>query len=377
MSLIKQLSSILALFNLASALPTHIKRAVQPGVSGTPQVLGVVSDHTLNRDSCTSVHAGDRELWTCRDTESYPNKPFFFFSSSASWTDFNSDGTPEVENGVLRMYGDNHEKAYFSIQPDECLSGGQGGSCSDGTRYAIWPDSRPLPVRKGDGDVCLYSWIKKSHITSNLTSLTPYPAATLYRSTYAPSQSHDELPPVTVVAEEFWPADSIIYGDYGWVIHDGIAYLYGALADSAGIALAKVPEDNIEDKSSYCYYTGSSWSKTALSLDDSSVAIPNAGTGGQGTYYYSEHFSSFIWIGGPGVGVGAEFYVASAPKPEGPWTEPTLFYTGEDGSGEFGAYSQQAHPGLSANRGNGKDIYLTYTKVDSTYSTPLIRVEWQ
>ncbi|KAK5126072.1 hypothetical protein LTR85_011427 [Meristemomyces frigidus] len=351
----------------------QVKRAVTPTVSGTPEVIGVASDVAWTRDSCTSTRVRNRVLWTCRDSQSSDA----FLSSTASWTNFTSDGTPNVEDGVLTMYGTNPlSAAYFAVQNDEC--GGSAGACSDGTRYALWQNTRPLPVDTGsDESMSLYTWVANTHITADLSCLNPNPSTSLYRSDYSPNATVDELPAATLVNQAFWPVDSISYGNYGFVISDNTAYLYGLLNGSATVALAKVLLDSIEDKTAYSYYTASGWSTTAPSLTDTSAAIANAGTGGQGTFYYSSYFSSFIWIGAPYYGDNARFLIATAPSPEGPWTTPTEFYVGEQGTAALGAYSQQAHPGLSEDYGSGRDIYLTYTKVDAKFSTPLIHVVWE
>lgn len=374
-------ATLLATVAALPSPPFYAKRAVTPTVSGTPQVVGVAADPTINRDSCTSTRVRSRELWTCRDSENYDGQPGFVYSSTASWSNFNGDGTPAVGDKSLLMYGNNTD-AYFAVQNDEC-GPNSGGACADSTRYALWPDTRPMPVDVGtDGSMSLYTWIKKAHITSTLATVTPNPATSLYRSDYTTDLDVNfrKLPPVTLVDEEFWSAGSIAYGDYGFVIHGSNAYLYGALNGTEGISLARVSVSAVEDKTQYSYYTSSGWSANGASppsIFDTGAAIPNAGTGSQGTFYYSSYFSSFVWIGAPWYGVGADFLISTAPNPEGPWSTATTFYTGESGSGEFGAYSQQAHPGLSQNYGNGNDIYLTYTKVDSTYSTPLIHVVWE
>ncbi|KAK7751003.1 hypothetical protein SLS62_006988 [Diatrype stigma] len=363
------------------------KRAVlPPTVSGTPEVLGVVSDPTLNRDSCTSVRVGGdgaRSLWTCRDSSNYGSPLTFFVSSTASWTESNADGTPKVADGVLSMRGAN-SAPYFPIGAPEC---GPSGNCADGSRYAIWPDSAPLPVPTTAAGYALYTWINHAHIRG-ITAVETNLATTLYRSDVSAdlasgaagdSADADVLPPVTVVDDAFWPAGGIAYGSYGSVVDGDTAYLYGKLnSSSTGVALAKVPVASIEDKSAYRYYHGGSgtWGDSAAAIGDGSAAVPRAGTGGQGTFYYSAYFGAFVWIGGAAIFPSADFYVATAPAPEGPWSEPALFYSGELGTGPLPAYSLQAHPGLSADAGNGNDIYLTYTKVDDVYSTPLIRVVW-
>lgn len=366
------LSSLVLLSGTSAACA--IKRMVRPTVSGTPQVVGVASSPIWNRDSCTSTFVSGRELWTCRDSQDSEGS---FLSSTASWTDFNADGTPAISNQTLLMYGTNPTShAYFEVQANEC-GPSVSGDCSDGNRYIIWPNSRPLPVERGNGTVSLYTWIGNVLVNSDWTPLNGNPSCSLYRADYTPDMPEHTMPPAVLVDEEFWPVNSIQYGNYGFVINNNMAYLYGLLSEKSGIALAMVPVDSIEDKSAYQYYTGSGWSSTAPDMNDTGAAVTNAGTTGQGTYYFSEYFSSYIWIGSPYIGGNANFQLATAPAPEGPWIEPYTIYSGEQGTAKLGAYGEQAHPGLSMDFGNGNDIYLTYTMVDSVYITPIIHVIWE
>ncbi|KAK4500012.1 hypothetical protein PRZ48_008198 [Zasmidium cellare] len=381
--------SAFALLHCALASPTGPtpdktinKRAVTPVLSAASQVA-TASDPYWNRDSCTSVRVQYREFWTCRDSAGSGGE---FYSSTASWSDFNNG--PLITNGQLYLYGDDHGE-YFKNQADEC--GPTAGICGNNTRYAIWPDSPPLPVAGSNNAVKLYTWIKKSCLNqSTLAPLTQNPATSLYRSDYSPANqgTNKTLPPVTLVNENFWPANSIPYGDYGWAISpDGkTAYLYGQLSNGTanqGAALARVPIGSIEDKSQYSYYNNGGWSSTAPSITSTSARIANAGTMGQGTFYYSSFFSSYLWIGADSINLGSGFYVATAPAPEGPWTSPTLFYNGTNGNAGLGAYSQQAHPGLTSSNGGGNDIYLTFSKNDNDAngnvqtSHPLIHAIWK
>lgn len=137
----------------------------------------------------------------------------------------------------------------------------------------------------------------------------------------------------------------------------------------------------MENPSAYSFYTSSAYQSTAPSIDDNTAAIPNAGTTGQGTFVYSSYFSAFVRIGIGAIGCNADFLVGTAPAPEGPWTEPALSYSGKVGTSSCGAYSQQAHPELTNNDGQGDYIFLTYTKVDgdgseAQYTTPLLQVNW-
>lgn len=374
---------------LICALSIQLVEAYIPTVSGTPQVLGLVQDPTINRDSCGSSRFGSRAFWTCRDSQPFdsngvPTLPVY--SSSASWTDFNSDGTPELQSisgygtGLL-MYGNNNEQPFYPILADEC-NDNTAGSCSDGTRWAIWPDSPPLVTSEGsDGSIVAYTWIKQSHITSSLGVENPDPPVTLYRVNYDPSTAGSSgLPTVTTVQENFWESTDFPYGPYGGVVSNGYAYIYGQNA-AGSVALAKVPVDSVEDKSAYQYYIDETYITSNPGVNASGINIPNVSAGGQGTFYYSSVWSLFVWIGQASDSVSADFYVTTSPSPEGPWDTPTHFYSATNGNYFLGAYSLQAHPDLLSSSSENA-IYLTYTKNDYTnnanyYTTPLILVQWE
>jgi len=354
----------------AALLPRQA--VVTPKVKSTT-VLGNATDPKIERDSCGSSSFGKRTLWTCRDTQpSTGGLPIW--SNSASWSNLTAEGLPALTpSGNLVQYG-GFQKPFFPYQADECGSN-TAGACSDGTRYALWPDSPPMTTHTGaDGSVVAYSWVKKSHINdSNLASLDQYPPTSLYRINYSPSVEgfNSTLPEVTLVAENFYADGQMPYGDYGNVVHNGMCYLYGQ-ADGT-IALAKVPVGSVEDLSTYKYLVNGAWTSTRPTLGSAGTGI-SLGAGGQGTFYYSSVWQCWVWIGGNKY-PGADFYISTAPHPKGPWTDAVNFYTGKDGSKGLGAYSLQAHPALGNPGGNG--IYISYTKLDSLYSTPLIEVLWE
>lgn len=362
-----------------------------PTVSGTPQVLGNVTDPTINRDSCTSVRFGDRALWTCRDSQPYdssgvPTHPVY--SSSASWTDFDSSGKPNVQTGIqsaqgpqngLLCYGNNNESPFYPIPSSDC-SDNSAGMCSDGTSYALWPDSPPL-VTEADintGAVGAYTWIKQPHLTSSLELLNPDPPATLYLINYTPTSSasaadDSSLPQVTIVNENFWSADQLAYGHYGGVVTNGTAYLYGQNA-AGTVGLAKVDAGSIQDQTAYQYYVNGAWTSTIPGVNDSGVNIENASAGEQGTYYFSSVWNLYVWIGEASGTLGPDFYITTAPAPEGPWATPSKFYSGESNGL---AYSQQAHPGLLANSSENA-IYISWTTSNNMgYYTTLAYVQWE
>lgn len=383
----------LALLGVATAVPC--KRTIDPIVKGDPEFLGLVTNPAVSRDSCGSVRFQDRDFWTCRDTQNINengNPMLPIVSTTAAWTKFNLDGSPYVEpfldgsRGVL-MTGDNgidNTNVYFPLQPGQCENN-TAGMCPDGTRYAIWPDSPPMVTSGKDGGIITaYTWIINIRIYPDFSTDIPDPSVSLYKMTYDPSAAYgneDAFPQVSLVDGSFWAQDTIPYGAYGNVVRDGVAYLYGQTSSDT-VALAKVPVDSVEDKSKYEYWVNGAWTTTAPSKDDPNANIPAVSAGGQGTYYYSEAWQSYVWIGQAGFSIGAEFYITTAPDPRGPWEPAKMFYKGEDGNAALPAYSLQAHPDMVPEGRN--QIYLTYTKTDrdegvdfDIYSTPLVLVEWE
>ncbi|KAF2722118.1 hypothetical protein K431DRAFT_284318 [Polychaeton citri CBS 116435] len=375
-----------------------LKRDVRPQVAGTPQVIANVTDPAVTRDSCASVKIGARALWTCRDTEPYYDGSGHLplITNTAGWTDFSADGSVAItsssnpvgagsdgSNPILLMYGGNPTStpAFYPVLSDECPD---SGACSDGSRYAIWPDSPTLITSDSvasSGSATGYTWIAKAHI-SGLTALDRNPAHTLYKLTYTATGDSNALPSVAVVDENFWAEGEIGYGRYGGLVQDGYAYLYGQTdPDNKGTALARVPVDRVENKSEYRYFVSGAWTDQQPAITDSDAIISNAGAGGQGTFYYSEHFQSYIWIG-QGNYNHANFLITTAPAPEGPWIEPYDLYQGANGdNGIAGGYTLTANPALLKDPSENA-IYLSWTQqfdgnTYGAYVTPLVYLQFQ
>ena len=383
------------LFLLANGEPTFAhpsprwsQSPVYPKLKSS-HLLGDVIDPSLQRDSCGSVRWGDRALWVCRDTEfliddSYTllvNGTFAnFTTSTASYTNFKWDGTLDFEpvkatpylnyTSQLTMYGSNNAESFYAIQADECDQN-QAGSCSDGTRFAIWPSVPPTIASEGpDGSIEAFTFIRNEHITDTLGVVTPEPSTSLYKLTYSPSVEGegDTLPNVQIVTERFWQENQFAYGDYGTVVHNGWAYLY-AQNSKQDVALAKVPVTSYDDQSQFQFWVNGSWSKEVpSSINDTAAYLTNAGAGGQGTYFWSDAWNCFVWLGGPALFPVPTLYVSTAPEPQGPWIEPYAILNVVGGNYTLPAYSFQAHPGLVSNPWS-KEMYISYTKVDGYGST--------
>lgn len=375
--------------------------AVWPRVKGTPQLIANVTDPTTSRDSCGSVRLGDRALWVCRDSQGFDSTvgrtvKIPLIPNTASWTSFDKDGTPAIVHGapvgagsngsnpVLLMYSSGDVisyPAFFPEQGDEC---GESGVCPNGTRYALWPSSPPMVAGMMAGGLTAYSWVSKD-LVQNLTVVWPNQPFSLYKFTYMPPLMDDlndfSVPSVSIVDEEFWLQDEWGYGEYGNVVRNGTAYLYAQNQDRTAVALAKVAAQDIENRSRYQYYVGGKWTTQMPPLNDSAAFLRNFENALQGTFYYSEPFASYIWIGQSQPGSTAEFTLTTAPRPEGPWIDPYVIYTGERGDGDIGAYSLQANPALLRSS-EEKAIYLSWTQQfqENTYGayvTPLVYVEFK
>lgn len=292
-------------------------------------------------------------------------QPGFFAASTATWTDF-VNGVPNIQNGNLTTYGTN-TGAYLPLPSNEC--GPSGGCSNNGGRWVGWIDGAPLLV----GTTKAYAWLLNIHFNSSgAVDNNPGASTALYRINYA-GNTDATLPTVTLVNQNYWPTNSNPYGQYGSVIGtDGFAYLYGAA--KSGIVVARVDPAKIESGGPYTYYSAATgvFSSTKPAFNDASASIPNCGSGQQGTFYYSSTYGLYIWIGGE-LGDDSRFLYTTAPNPWGPWDQPIALYTPTPGT-SFNGYSQQAHPGLSTNNGNGKDIWLSYTRINHYYENILFKV---
>ncbi|KAK4496975.1 hypothetical protein PRZ48_011424 [Zasmidium cellare] len=390
----------LAATALSAPLPQQLRpRAeVRPKVKSTNYVANV-TDPSLSRDSCGSSRVGGRALWTCRDTTLYDvakdECTLPVVTNTASWTNMDmTKGGPYFEKGtvgagssgsnnILKMYGNNAYslETYFPVLEDECPSNGQ---CQDNSRWAIWPDQPPVITESTmDGGATGYTWVRKSHLRE-LTNLNTEPAHTLYKTTYTPNADPNALPTVSIVSPDFWKQGEIGYGQYGSVIHDSTLYLYGQTDAGKGTVLAKVPTTSVEDRSTYQFYDAGTWSNTPPSINSTTAPLPNAGAGGQGTFYYSAAFQSYIWIGQQAISASADFYMSTAPAPEGPWIEPYLIFQGRNGDNAIGGYSLQAHPALLASEDKSeRGIWVSWTQqfekgtMGAVYNTPLVWVEFE
>jgi len=308
-------------------------------------------------------------------------------SSTASWCDLGPNGECQVgqcqgdpvKTTVLRLYGRNATDQSFFPQISHVCEAPHGMK-KDGSRVALWPDQPPLVTSApGHGKIVGYTWIKKAHMNMAMTPLTKNPATVLYKCEYNPGhvKDRDALPEVSVVKEEFWKEGEIPYGHFGNVIHDGIAYLYAQISEHGPVALAKCPADAVEHRSKYEFWVNGQWTRDMPKPDSQGIEVPNATAKGQGTYFFNKHWNCFVWIGGP-IFPGADVHICTAPRAEGPWTEPQCIWKGPVGNHALGAYSIQALPALVSPNSPKNEMYVSYTlHNEEGYETPLVHMEFE
>jgi len=311
----------------ASAAPD----GVFPGVA-SQRFIGYAQQTTtlLNRDSCGSVAFGNnpstgnpRVLWTCRDTQGLSGKEKLgsgFVSSTASWTDVTNWGqkaktsnpsntNPQQPVGPLYQ-GSNvpnitqygavlNQGSFYPPGPNEC---GSTGFCSDGTRYALWPNQPPAVTHTGsDGSVRAWTFVPNSHF-NGLASVGPPVTIALYRVTYTPTSTTgvNDMPTVTLMAESFWDTSKEPqYGADGTLVGASGNYLFLYGKSDTGVSLARVPVTSVSDKTQYSYWIDStqSWSSTNPGRNGASTSIPNLQAQYQGTFYWSAAWGVYVWIG--------------------------------------------------------------------------------
>ncbi|MGW4530387.1 DUF4185 domain-containing protein [Nocardia sp. NPDC004340] len=137
--------------------------------------------------------------------------------------------------------------------------------------------------------------------------------------------------------------------------HDGYAYMFGTPNGRFGtIALARVPSDQVLDKSAYQYWIGNTW-VPAFGPDELLATPVISGTAGEVSVRYdaSTRRWQMLYLD---LDRGA-LVLRTAAEPQGTWTDPvTLVNTGEYPT----TYGGFIHPWSS-----GNDLYFTMSAWNS------------
>ncbi|TBU32701.1 hypothetical protein BD311DRAFT_686942 [Dichomitus squalens] len=355
----------------------HRRQTAKPVVASTT-VYPSLNMQGLNRDSCVSVAwETNQALWVCRDTQqlqSNGSPGVGLIANTASYSGLPSDkSNPQA---LMLTSPQGFGSLFYKLEASECPD---FGACSDGTRWVGWPNTGPVVTFSFNGAISAYQFLARQNLKG--LSVTNTPDYSLYHVT---SQTADasKIPTTNMDISGFWTGNQVGYGNDASVVANGYAYLYGA-TPSGGLAVARAALTGtlgtLEDRSLYQFYVNGKWQTAIPNKNDSGITLANTRSA-QGTVYFSKRWNSFVWIGGDGF-PNANFYISTAPNPEGPWTSPTLFYSGAVGDSGTLTYSTVAHPALTD--GTGNYIFLSYSRTITNaqgfqvYDQPLIRVDWQ
>ncbi len=230
-----------------------------------------------------------------------------------------------------------------------------------GARYALWPESMVVDDNTGNAYV-FYNKIYGEPGEWNFHSVGSSVAV-----------FHDPLEPPTrpemnVVSDDptllFGPSEPVV--GPGAFVHDGHVYAYGCNGDFGDrCKVGRVPMESIMDRDAWRFYKSGSWKS---SLKDASTVMIGASIM---TVYWNEHIGSFLAV--YSVPLENNIAVRTAPKPEGPWSDPLIVFKGSPGNTGANAYSAVAHDELS--KYGGRVQFITYYRNTGDWSAEIRVVE--
>lgn len=169
---------------------------------------------------------------------------------------------------------------------------------------------------------------------------------TLNRSGWAYSDDQGET--WTQPADAVWDGDTN-FGMAALVKQDDYVYVYGTHGGRySGIALARVPSDQVLSMSAYTYWDGSRWGSE---LDDAAQIVPPPV--GELSVAWNTYLGRWImtYLDEPRHGI----VIREAPELTGPWSEPLMVISSDSYPSLYGSY---LHPWAS----DGEVIYFNMSQ---------------
>jgi hypothetical protein len=135
-------------------------------------------------------------------------------------------------------------------------------------------------------------------------------------------------------------------------------YLYGGFNDGSrnqAVAVARVPVTQYAERSAYRFWNGSAWVDDVTQATGVMTDIP----GGM-SVSYNKYLQQYIAVHS-GI-FSSRIYIRTAPRPEGPWSQPIELMTGQASASTDTPYNYSAleHPELS--RDDGRTIIVSYAR---------------
>jgi hypothetical protein len=330
-----------------------------------------IGDFTTNawsygRDAGNSIRMGNDVLWVFGDTFTWAD----MHCATAAWStvDQPTQLTEPVDTwfGSVPFYAFSPQEAAYneSRDPPECCGlhaqcdrdhpycrCAAGTDCT--TRIALWPGD--LLAVGEDRAVQLYEKVQIGSAPYDFQHLGTGIATVGRGDTAAQRPLDPSGAPLLLFAENepnFLRAVRVEEDS------QSNAYLY-AVANRQGcrvdILLARVDLGEVFDRDAYRFWTGEGWSP---SLEDA-VPVLRQILGGIGSVTWNDHLGGFLSAFNDICTGGSELILRTAPRPEGPWSEPFAIDLTSLGA-TADAYAGQIHSAL----GSGRELVFTFYQPD-------------
>jgi hypothetical protein len=132
-----------------------------------------------------------------------------------------------------------------------------------------------------------------------------------------------------------------------------LVYTYAAVGTepcAADVLIARVPLDRVAERAAYRFWNGTGW---AADLDAAAPILRSVAEK-LGSVVWNDHLGAFV-SGHSSLCTGGKFHVRSAPRPEGPWSEPRIVDLSALGV-TSDSYAGMWHPAL----GTGRSMVMSY-----------------
>jgi hypothetical protein len=230
-----------------------------------------------------------------------------------------------------------------------------------GARYALWPEAMVVDPGTGRGYV-FYNKIYGEpgewnfHTVGSSIAVLDGPLETPVR------------PEVGVLPDDptllFGP-DEPLMGPAA-LIFDGYVYVYGCAGDFGDqCKVGRVPVASIMSREAWRFYRSGEWQDS--STNASTVLV----SGSLMTVHWNEHIGAFLAV--YNVPLENNIALRTAPRPEGPWSDPLRVFEAIPGANGANAYSALAHEELS--REGGRVQFITYYRNTGDWSGEIRVVE--
>ncbi len=341
-------------------------------IPATPRPLAVESvevmpDFTTNalvygRDAGNSIRMGSEILWVFGDTFTWTGMP----CATAAWSPL-CDPTRLYEPVDSRFASSQFyvftpdEAAYNeSRDPPGCCT--LGGGCDPPdlycwcprdtdctTRIALWPGD--LLASDETHAFHLYEKVRIGSASYDFEHLGTGIAIVRKGETTAHRVLDPGGEPLLLFGPDepnFLRAVEVEEGPHIFI------YLYAVTNRqecSVDIMLARVELASVLEPSAYQFWNGDGWSS---SLDQAAPILRQI-AGGLGSVTWNDYLGQYLSAFNDFCTGDTSLVLRTAPRPEGPWSEPVAADLAAFGRGE-GAYAGQVHSSL----GTGRDVVFTF-----------------